>query len=50
MVTAAGQGVDVLDERGTLLVRVRTSFPVQNFAWAGREIEDALVDGDGGCW
>ena len=47
VVTAAGKGVDVLDERGTLLVRVRTNFTVQNFAWAGREMRTLWLTGMG---
>ena len=47
VVTAAGKGVDVLDEVGTLLVRVRTGFPVQNFAWAGEGLRTLWVTGTG---
>ncbi|KAI4193180.1 MAG: hypothetical protein LQ350_008436 [Teloschistes chrysophthalmus] len=35
VVTAAGMGVEVLGEGGEVLVRVRTNFTVQNFAWVG---------------
>lgn len=35
VVAATGKGVDVLDEEGTLLVRVQTNFTVNNFAWSG---------------
>lgn len=47
VVTAAGKGVDVLDEKGTLLVRVRTNFAVQNFAWAGKELRTLWLTGLG---
>lgn len=36
VVAATGMGVDVLDEEGTLLVRVQTNFTVNNFAWSGQ--------------
>lgn len=38
VVTAAGKGVDVTDEEGTLLVRVQTNFTVNNFAWSGKKV------------
>lgn len=48
VVTGAGKGVDVLDEGGTLLVRVQTNYTVQNFAWVGRELETLWLVGEGG--
>ncbi|KAI9859782.1 MAG: hypothetical protein M1813_006499 [Trichoglossum hirsutum] len=48
VVTAAGAGVDVLDETGTLLVRVQTSYVVQNFAWVGDEMKELWLVGFGG--
>lgn len=45
VVAGAGKGVDVLSPRGDLLLRVRTNYTVQNFAWAGREL---WVVGQGG--
>jgi sugar lactone lactonase YvrE len=33
VVTGAGHGVDVLDEYGTMILRVQTNYTVQNFAW-----------------
>ncbi|KAH0541567.1 hypothetical protein FGG08_003979 [Glutinoglossum americanum] len=48
VVTAAGTGVDVLDETGTLLVRVQTSYAVQNFAWVGEEMKELWLVGFGG--
>jgi hypothetical protein len=48
-VTGAAKGVDVLDEDGTLLVRVQTNFTVQNFAWTGSRWEDLWIVGNGGA-
>ncbi|MCJ1470600.1 hypothetical protein MMC07_009246 [Pseudocyphellaria aurata] len=48
VVTAAGEGVDVLDEDGTLLVRVQTNYTVQNFAWTGKNLTTLWMFGSGG--
>ncbi|KAI4212570.1 MAG: hypothetical protein LQ351_004822 [Letrouitia transgressa] len=48
VVTATGQGVDVLDPEGTLLVRVQTNYTVQNFAWTGEELSTLWLVGEGG--
>lgn len=48
VVTGAGEGVDVLDEDGTLLVRVQTNYTVQNFAWTGKDLRTLWMFGDGG--
>lgn len=48
IVTSAGKGVDVLDETGTLLVRVQTNYTVQNFAWTGRDLTTLWLTGIGG--
>lgn len=48
VVAAAGHGVDVVDEGGTLVVRVQTNFTVLNLAWAGRDWEDLWLVGVGG--
>ncbi|KAI9818796.1 MAG: hypothetical protein M1827_007616 [Pycnora praestabilis] len=48
VVTATGQGVDVLDEFGTLLVRVQTNYTVENFAWTGANYTDLWMVGQGG--
>ncbi|MCJ1261832.1 hypothetical protein MMC22_001700 [Lobaria immixta] len=48
VVTATGAGVDVLDEDGTLLVRVQTNFVVHNFAWTGRDLKTLWLVGLGG--
>lgn len=48
VVTAAGAGVDVLDEDGTRLVRVQTNFVVQNFAWTGKDLKTLWLFGEGG--
>lgn len=48
VVTAAGQGVDVLDATGTLLVRVQTNYSVNNFAWTGPDLKTLWLTGIGG--
>lgn len=48
VVTGAGRGVDVIDEDGTLLVRVQTNFVVQNFAWTGKDLKTLWLMGNGG--
>lgn len=48
VVTATGRGVDVLDEVGTLLVRVQTNFTVNNFVWGGPQLDELWLTGSGG--
>ena len=48
IVTGAGNGVDVLDHTGTLLVRVQTNYTVQNFAWTGKHLKTLWMVGNGG--
>ncbi|MCJ1424161.1 hypothetical protein MMC29_002048 [Sticta canariensis] len=48
VVTGAGAGIDVIDEDGTLLVRVQANFPVQNFAWTGKDLKTLWLMGNGG--
>lgn len=48
VVTGAGAGIDVIDEDGTLLVRVQTNFLVQNFAWTGKDLKTLWLMGNGG--
>ena len=48
ILTAAGQGVDVLDLTGTLLARVQTNYTVDNFAWTGPELNTLWLIGIGG--
>lgn len=48
IVTSTGKGVNVLDETGTLLVRVQTNYTVQNFAWTGRDLTTLWLTGIGG--
>ena len=48
VVTAAGRGVDVLDQEGVLLVRVQTNYTVQNFAWTGEGLTTLWLTGQGG--
>ncbi|PYI00537.1 lactonohydrolase [Aspergillus sclerotiicarbonarius CBS 121057] len=46
--TATGHGVDVLDERGVLVVRVQTNFTVLNIVWAGEGLRELWMVGFGG--
>ena len=39
VVTATEKGVDVLDEFGTLIVRIQTSDTVQDFSWAANNVD-----------
>lgn len=48
VVTATGKGVDVLDDVGTLILRVQTEFVVQNFAWTGTNLTEFWLVGQGG--
>ena len=48
MVTAAGYGVDVLDEQGALLVRIQTSYTAVNLQWTGKDRETLWIVGIGG--
>ncbi|KAK5701588.1 hypothetical protein LTR97_004403 [Elasticomyces elasticus] len=48
VVTGSGPGVDVLDEFGVLILRIQTSFVVQNFAWTGDELTTLWIVGQGG--
>ena len=48
VVTGTGMGIDVLDEVGTLLVRVQTNYTVQNFAWVGADLSTLWLTGEGG--
>lgn len=48
IVTANGCGVDILDPMGQLLVTVQTYFTVNNFVWAGPELKDLWLTGNGG--
>ncbi|KJY02462.1 lactonohydrolase like protein [Zymoseptoria brevis] len=47
VVIAAGSGVDVVDSYGQLVLRIQTDFIVQNFAWAGEELKDLWLTGNG---
>jgi sugar lactone lactonase YvrE len=48
VVAGTGRGVDVLDSSGTLILRVQTNYTVQNFAWAGKDLTDLWIFGQGG--
>ncbi|KAI9748252.1 MAG: hypothetical protein M4579_007276 [Chaenotheca gracillima] len=48
VVTGSGNGVDILDNYGTLLARVQTNYTVQNFAWTGPEYKTLWMMGQGG--
>lgn len=48
MLAATGTGVDVLDPVGVLVARVQTNYTVVNFAWAGEELDELWLVGQGG--
>ncbi|KAH8821941.1 hypothetical protein F5884DRAFT_108259 [Xylogone sp. PMI_703] len=48
VVTAAGPGVDILDENGLLLVRIQTNYTVQNIQWTGAHLKTMWLTGNGG--
>ena len=48
VLTATGKGVDVLDDKGQLLVRIQTNYTVQNFAWTGTDLKTFWLMGQGG--
>lgn len=39
IVTAAGNGLDIMDEYGTVLVRAQMNYTVLNFAWTGKDLD-----------
>ncbi|KAL5357222.1 hypothetical protein BJX96DRAFT_172339 [Aspergillus floccosus] len=48
ILTAAGHGVDVLDENGTPLVRVQTNFTAVNMEFVGPNYDELWIVGIGG--
>ncbi|KAK5091470.1 hypothetical protein LTR05_001653 [Lithohypha guttulata] len=48
VLTGAGNGVDVLDDVGQLIMRVQTNYTVQNFAWVGSDLKELWMMGNGG--
>ena len=48
VLTAAGAGVDVLDDIGQLIMRVQTNYTVNNFAFAGEDLNEIWMVGQGG--
>lgn len=48
IVTGVGNGVQVLDQHGQLLVSVQTNYTVQNFAWTGKDLKTLWLTGQGG--
>ncbi|KAK5948167.1 hypothetical protein OHC33_010820 [Knufia fluminis] len=48
VLAGAGDGVDVLDEEGALVMRVQTNYTVQNFAWVGEGLRELWMMGNGG--
>ncbi|KAE8354441.1 hypothetical protein BDV28DRAFT_83571 [Aspergillus coremiiformis] len=48
IVAGVGQGVDVLDPSGQLLLTIQTNYTVQNFAWTGPELKTLWLMGNGG--
>ena len=47
VLTGSGKGVDVLDDKGQLLIRVQTNYTVQNFAWTGPTLSTLWMMGNG---
>ena len=47
LVTSEGFGVTVMDERGTVLVRVRAGFSVQSLVFAGKGMDELWLTGTG---
>ncbi|TKA69906.1 hypothetical protein B0A49_06121 [Cryomyces minteri] len=48
VLTGAGKGVDIMDDRGHMIARVQTNYTVQNFAWTGKNWTDFWIMGQGG--
>ena len=48
VLTGAGNGVDVLDEFGAMVMRIQTNYTVQNFAWVGDDLKELWMMGNGG--
>lgn len=48
VMTATGNGVDVLDDIGQLIMRIQTNYTVQNFAWVGEDLRQLWIMGNGG--
>ena len=48
VLAATGSGVDVLDSRGTYIMRIQTNFTVNQFAWAGADYRQIWMTGVGG--
>lgn len=48
VLTATGNGIDVLDDVGQLIMRVQTNYTVQNFAWVGEDLREVWMMGNGG--
>ncbi len=48
VVTGAGKGVDIVDPSdGALIVRIQTSYKVQNFACTGKDYKEFWLMGNG---
>lgn len=48
VLTGSGQGVDILDDVGQLLIRIQTNYTVQNFAWTGEDLNTLWIMGNYG--
>ena len=48
VLAGTGNGVDVLDPLGVLVVRVQANYTVQNFAWVGEGLSEFWMVGQGG--
>jgi sugar lactone lactonase YvrE len=48
VLTGAGNGVDIIDDVGQLIMRIQTNYTVQNFAWVGNDLKEFWLMGQGG--
>lgn len=48
IVTGSGKGIDIIDPYGVLIARIQTNYVVQNFAWAGEDLTELWLMGNGG--
>ena len=47
VLTADGNGIDVLDNIGQLIMRVQMNYTAVNFAWVGNDLRELWVVGQG---
>jgi len=48
IVTGTGNGVDIIDPIGQLILRVQCNYTIQNFAWTGQNLSTLWMMGNGG--